>query len=130
MQQITSRRRQLAARYFELFDRSLGCTLPVADMKQSNWHMFQVLLPEGFSRGDYIAKMHEAGIGIGVHYPAMHLFTLYRKLGFKEGQFPLAERVGRSIVTLPLFPSMQDSDVERVCAATAQVLRAPARRTG
>jgi dTDP-4-amino-4,6-dideoxygalactose transaminase len=58
----------------------------------------------------------------------MHLFTLYRKLGFKEGQFPLAERAGRSLVTLPLFPAMQDSDVERVCAATAAALRLPARR--
>jgi dTDP-4-amino-4,6-dideoxygalactose transaminase len=128
LEQFTARRRQLAARYFELFDRSLGCTLPVADMAQSNWHMFQVLLPEGVSRGDFIAKMHAAGIGIGVHYPAMHLFTLYRKLGFKEGQFPLAERAGRSLVTLPLFPAMQDSDVERVCAATAAALRVPARR--
>jgi len=128
LEQFTARRRQLAARYFELFDRSLGCTLPVADMAQSNWHMFQVLLPEGVARGDFIASMHAAGIGIGVHYPAMHLFTLYRKLGFKEGQFPLAERVGRSIVTLPLFPAMHDSDVERVCEATAAVLRVPARR--
>jgi len=128
LQQFTARRRQLATRYFELFDRSLGCTLPLADMQQSNWHMFQVLLPEGVTRGDYIAAMHAAGIGIGVHYPAMHLFTLYRELGFKEGQFPIAERVGRSIVTLPLFPAMQDSDVARVCEATAAVLRVPARR--
>lgn len=128
LQQFTSRRRQLAARYFEILDRSLGCTLPVADMQQSNWHMFQVLLPEGVARGDFIAGMHAEGIGIGVHYPAMHLFTLYRKLGFKEGQFPLAERVGRSIVTLPLFPAMQDGDVERVCEAMRAVLRVPARR--
>lgn len=128
LQQFTSRRRQLAARYFELFDRSLGCTLPVADMQQSNWHMFQVLLPEGVERGDFIAAMHAAGIGVGVHYPAMHLFTLYRELGFRAGQFPLAERAGRSIVTLPLFPAMQDSDVERVCQAMTAVLRVPARR--
>jgi dTDP-4-amino-4,6-dideoxygalactose transaminase len=128
LQQFTMRRRQLAARYFECLDRSLGCTLPIADMQQSNWHMFQVLLPEGMVRGDFIAAMHAVGIGIGVHYPAMHLFTLYRELGFREGQFPLAERVGRSIVTLPLFPAMQDSDVERVCEAMSAALRVPARR--
>ena len=48
--------------------------------------------------------MHERGIGVGVHYPALHLFTAYRKLGYKEGDFPNAERIGRETVTLPLFP--------------------------
>jgi dTDP-4-amino-4,6-dideoxygalactose transaminase len=67
--------------------------------------------------------MREAGIGVGVHYPAMHLFSLYRSLGWREGQFPHAERIGRSIATLPLFPAMQDHDVDRVCEAAKKVLR-------
>ena len=62
------------------------------------------------------------GIGSGVHYPAMHLFTLYRRLGWKEGDFPHAERIGRSIVSLPLFPSMDDSDVDRVVEAVDDTL--------
>jgi dTDP-4-amino-4,6-dideoxygalactose transaminase len=66
--------------------------------------------------------MREADIGIGVHYPAIHLFKLYRRLGWKEGDFPHAERIGRSIVSLPLFPAMQDGDVDRVCASLVQVL--------
>jgi hypothetical protein len=68
--------------------------------------------------------MREAGIGVGVHYPAMHLFALYRALGWRAGQFPHAERIGRSIVTLPLFPAMQDEDVERVCEAAGRALAA------
>ena len=52
-----------------------------------------------------------------------HLFSLYRALGFREGQFPNAERIGKGIATLPLFPAMEDSDVERVCRAAARVLR-------
>ena len=67
-------------------------------------------------------RMRDAGIGIGVHYPAMHLFSIYRRLGWHEGQFPHAERVGRSIVTLPLFPAMRDSDVDRVCDTMAAIL--------
>ena len=39
------------------------------------------------------------------------------------GQFPHAERIGRSIATLPLFPAMADSDVDRVCAAAAKALK-------
>ena len=115
--EFTERRRALARRYFELIDPRLGLELPPADFTNSNWHMFQPLLPAGTDRGKFIASMKEHGIGVGVHYPALHLFSLYRGLGFKQGDFPQAERIGSSTVTLPLFPSMQDSDVERVCVA-------------
>jgi dTDP-4-amino-4,6-dideoxygalactose transaminase len=122
LNEFTIRRKTLARRYFEAWDRALGCELPVADFENSNWHMFQVVLPEKFPRARFIAAMREAGIGVGVHYPAMHLFSIYRKLGWREGQFPHAERIGRSIVTLPLFPAMQDADVDRVCEAARKIL--------
>jgi dTDP-4-amino-4,6-dideoxygalactose transaminase len=60
---------------------------------------------------------------VGVHYPPIHLFALYRGLGFTDGQFPHAERVGAGIVSLPLFPGMDEDDVERVCAAVSEVMR-------
>ena len=50
--------------------------------------------------------MQQRGIGVGVHYPAIHLFSCYRALGYRDGQFPNAERIGRETVTLPLFPAM------------------------
>ena len=119
---FTERRRALARHYFDCFDSELGCDLPVMDFENCNWHMFQVVLPSDVPRPAFMAAMKEHGIGIGVHYPAMHLFTLYRNLGFAEGMFPHAERVGRSIVTLPLFPAMTDGDVERVCEATTDAI--------
>ena len=122
LERFTQRRRALARRYFQLWDRTLGCELPVEDFEQSNWHMFQVVLPERIERAKFIAGMRDHGIGIGVHYPAMHLFKLYRRLGWHEGQFPHAERIGKSIVTLPLFPRMADTDVDRVCEAAKKVL--------
>lgn len=123
--EFNARRHALARRYFEVFDRTLGCTLPPADFANSNWHMFQVLLPLerlDIGRGEFIAEMHARGIGVGVHYPAMHLFKLYRGLGYREGDFPNAERVGAAIVTLPLFPAMADTDVDRVCEAVRAIL--------
>ena len=122
LQRFTKRRRDLAKRYFSLWDRSLDCELPVEDFENSNWHMFQVVLPEKTSRAKFIAAMRELGIGVGVHYPAMHLFSLYRALGWRAGQFPHAERIGRLIATLPLFPAMKDEDVDRVCDAARKVL--------
>lgn len=120
--EFTERRRHLARLYFERIPANLGLELPPADFENSNWHMFQPLLPRGTDRGAFLAAMKERGIGVGVHYPALHLFSLYRQFGFKEGDFPIAEDIGRRIVTLPLFPAMADTDVDRVCSALAATL--------
>jgi dTDP-4-amino-4,6-dideoxygalactose transaminase len=126
--EFNARRRALAQRYFELFDRAgvaeRGLELPVRDFENSNWHMFQVVLPAETRRAVFMQALKDRGIGTGVHYPAMHLFSLYRRLGWKEGDFPHAERVGRSIVSLPLFPGMEDADVQRVVSAVDAELRA------
>jgi dTDP-4-amino-4,6-dideoxygalactose transaminase len=129
LEAFNAKRRELARAYFELLDtpalRELGLGLPPADFVQSNWHMFQVVLPEErltIRRADVMAKMHAAGIGTGVHYPAIHLFAVYRRLGWKEGDLPLAEQVCRNILTLPLFPAMTRAEVERVVETLTGVL--------
>ena len=129
--EFTARRRELARAYFTQFaalgaDRT-GLQLPVADFVQSNWHMFQVVLPEArltLRRAEVMERLHAAGIGTGVHYPAVHLFKLYRRLGWKDGDFPHAELAGRNIVTLPLFPAMTTADVARVAGALMEILLA------
>lgn len=125
LEEFTAKRRQLARHYFASIDPELGLELPLQDFEQSNWHMFQPLLPLdrlSISRGEFIEQMKQCGIGIGVHYPAMHLFTLYRQLGWKDGDYPHAERIGERTVTLPLFPAMHSGDVERVGMAMREVL--------
>jgi dTDP-4-amino-4,6-dideoxygalactose transaminase len=67
--------------------------------------------------------MHARGIGVGVHYLAMHLFAAYRRLGYREGDFPNAETIGARTLTLPLFTRMADGDVDRVCSALRDILR-------
>jgi dTDP-4-amino-4,6-dideoxygalactose transaminase len=128
---FNAKRRELARIYFELLDtpamRDLGLGLPPADFVQSNWHMFQVVLPEDrltIPRAEVMARMQAAGIGTGVHYPAIHLFAVYRRRGWRDGDFPIAERVCRNILTLPLFPAMIRADVERVVEALTAVLLA------
>jgi dTDP-4-amino-4,6-dideoxygalactose transaminase len=125
LEEFTARRRLLARRYLERWDAALGCDLPPADFEHSNWHMFQPILPLARMRGsraDFMRGMREAGIGVGVHYPAMHLFSIFRAQGWKAGDFPHAERLGAGTVTLPLFPAMADADVDRVCDTAAAVL--------
>src|SRR5262249_60322614 len=98
---FTERRRALARRYFQRWDRDLGCELPVEDYEQSNWHMFQVLLPERSERARFIARMRDEGIGVGVHHPALQLFKLYRRLGWPPAHFPHPPPLTPSLPPLP-----------------------------
>ena len=130
LESFTARRRELAKTYFAQFESlgaaALGLGLPMRDFAQSNWHMFQVVLPEErltIKRADVMAQLHAAGIGTGVHYPAIHLFTLYQGLGWKAGACPHAEYAGRNILTLPLFPTMTDDDVVRVATQLTTLLK-------
>lgn len=130
---VTRRRAELAEAYFAASGRagleSLGIELPLPLSKaraMTNWHMFQVVVPSAQLRGGRPAVMdglRALGIGTGVHYPAIHTFTFYRSQGWREGMLPRAERIGRGILTLPLYPSLQEEDVERICAALGQVCR-------
>jgi dTDP-4-amino-4,6-dideoxygalactose transaminase len=128
IERFTAQRRQLARAYFAGFENgaavALGVGLPVADFANSNWHMFQITLPLarlGLDRAGFMAALKERGIGSGVHYPAIHLFTLYRQRGFGPGMFPHAESFGASTVTLPLFTQMTGDDVARVCRAVNEI---------
>lgn len=125
---ITAQRRKLARNYFATlgkdFEKQTGAQLPPEDFTNTNWHLFQIVLPERITRADFMAKMKERNIGVGFHYAPIHLFKLYRALGFREGMFPVAERVGKQIVSLPMFYAMNEADVERTCAAMVTVLAA------
>ena len=129
LDEFTAKRRELAQHYFDTFAKSqaasFGLTLPVADFSQCNWHMFQVILPEqrlNVKRAQIMAELDALGIGTGVHYPAIHLFKLYRGLGWKDGDFPQAEFICRNILSLPLFPTMTFADVDRVVDSLVNVV--------
>lgn len=118
------RRRELALGYIEKLPRHPAVTLP-ADAPGHSWHMFCVCVDFkalGTSRSAFQARLQSLGVGTGVHYPAMHLFSLYRKFGYESGDFPVAERIGEQTLTLPLFPAMTGEDLERVCGAFEQLL--------
>jgi dTDP-4-amino-4,6-dideoxygalactose transaminase len=125
LEEFNARRRALVARYYELWGGHAPLRLPQRGDEGHSWHLFTPLLPLphlSLSRAQFMQAMRERGIGVGVHYPAIHLFSAYRALGYREGQFPNAERIGRETVTLPLFPAMQLSDVDRVVEAASAVL--------
>ena len=100
--------------------------LPPRDNPGHSWNMFTVLLPLqalGTTRKAVRDALHAEGIGTGVSYEAIHLTSLFRRKGFKEGMFPVSERISRETVTLPLFPEMREHDVDRVVTTLSRVMR-------
>ena len=129
-----ARRSALARRYFDVIATQLksngldklSLELPIQNFTETNWHMFQVVLPLeelDCDRAQVMTELKELGIGTGVHYPAITGFTLYQNQGYKTNDTPIAERIGRSILTLPLFPDMADADIDRIAAGLAQTLK-------
>jgi dTDP-4-amino-4,6-dideoxygalactose transaminase len=125
LRQFNETRRALAALYFEQWASNAPVRLPARGDHGHSWHLFAPLIPVGarnVNRQAFIKAMEKRKIGVGVHYPAIHLFEVYRQMGYREGQFPNAERVGRETVTLPLFPAMSAQDVDRVVQAVEPAL--------
>jgi dTDP-4-amino-4,6-dideoxygalactose transaminase len=132
--EFQARRSALARQHFDAIRSelkaaglgNLNLELPVENFTDSNWHMFQVVLPLeqlNVDRAQVMTELKELGIGTGVHYPAIPGFTLYQKLGYQVDATPVAERVGRSILTLPLFPGMADEDIGRIASAFVGILK-------
>ena len=129
-----TRRAALARQYFDVIRSEMksahlyqiSLELPVENFTDSNWHMFQVILPLEQLKADraqVMAELKELGIGTGVHYPIITGFSLYKNLGYKASDTPHAERVGHSILTLPLFPAMHDEDIVRIAKGLVGILQ-------
>ena len=121
---FNAKRRVLAERYFKQLPCHPALVLP-ADAPGHSWHMFCVCLDFeslGKSRETILDSFKAQDISLGMHYPAMHLFGLYRQLGYKRGDFPVAEQIGDQTFTLPLFPAMTIDDVDRVAAVFSKLL--------
>jgi dTDP-4-amino-4,6-dideoxygalactose transaminase len=129
-----TRRAALAREYFDDIRaelklaqlENLKLELPVENFTDSNWHMFQVVLPLdqlNVDRAQVMTELKDLGIGTGVHYPAITGFTLYQDQGYQISDTPIAERIGRSILTLPLFPGMADEDIGRIASGLVGILK-------
>lgn len=89
-------------------------------------HLYTLMIDEkrsGLSRDAFIQRMHEMNIGTGVHYVGVHLHPYYQKTyGYKADNFPNATWISERTVSIPLSPSLTDSDVQDVIAATKSCL--------
>ncbi len=115
MDEATRRRRANAA-YLSANIRSVG--IPVVKEGRSHvWHQYTVRLPRGLDRHDAVSRLNEAGIGTGVFYPlGAHRFPhIQTEVG--DVDLPVTDKVAASVVSLPVHPLLDQTDLERIAAA-------------
>ncbi len=90
--------------------------IPVAMPGRHAYHLYVIEIdPAVCARDAVLERMQKAGIGLGIHYEAMHLQPYYaRKYGLRPGDLPHATRASQRMLSLPLYPRMSAADVDRV----------------
>jgi UDP-4-amino-4-deoxy-L-arabinose-oxoglutarate aminotransferase len=126
VERIDSRRERRAAlfrRYRDGLDGVAGAAFPATRAETRHaCHMFTVWVPPS-RRDEIVAGLHAEGIPVMVNYRAVHLMTYFREsFGGRRGEFPVAERIGDSTLTLPLYPDMPDEHVDTVVAALRRLV--------
>jgi perosamine synthetase len=83
-----------------------------------------VRLPKDLDRDAVVADLAQRGVEAKAYMPSIHLMAFYReRFGFEEGQFPIAEDASARLLALPFFPTITESEIDRVCEALAEALR-------
>jgi dTDP-4-amino-4,6-dideoxygalactose transaminase len=111
-------RRTAAKRYEALLSGLEQVTLPVvADDSEPVWHLYVVQVDR---RDEVLAQLNANGVGAGIHYPTpVHLTGAFAGLGQGRGAFPVAERLGERILSLPMYPGITAEQQERVAEVLA-----------
>jgi perosamine synthetase len=125
LDRMLANRVRVAALYEQGLATIEGVRTPIAGRGKElrSWFVYTVQLPEHADRDATIASLAERGIAGKAYLPCIHLFPHLRELGYREGQFPVAEAASARSLALPFFPAMSESQVARVCEALAQSIR-------
>ncbi len=116
------RREEIAGVYRKAFTK-LGIEMP-DEYKNSKHgrHIFPIwVYPQ--KRDKILDYLNKNGVGAVINYPAIHLFTFYRKMGFREGMFPNAERIASMEITLPLYSKLKDNEVKYVIETVSKAVK-------
>ena len=126
-----ARRAEIWSRYMDVFGGLegldiLACSSDIPNISAHARHLFTVL-PDwqkiGTNRWGLIAKLRDMGVGVGWHFPPLHLQKFYvDKYGYKPGAFPVAEEIAARTMSLPMSARLTDDDVDRVIASVGSAI--------
>lgn len=110
------KRRQKAALYNELLSDKVKCPIE----RKRVYHVFHQYTIRSHKRNEIQKRLRERGISSVIYYPVpLHLQEALRFLGYKAGDFPMAEKVSQEVLSLPIYPELEESVIEEI----AQIIR-------
>lgn len=114
-------RRAAAARYAGMLADLPGVVVPpVRPGNEDVWHLYVVQVDD---RTQVLSELGAAGIGAAIHYPTpLHLTGAYSRLGYREGEFPVAEAAASRILSLPMFPHLTAAQQVHVASSLRAAL--------
>ena len=126
-QELLGKRRAIARAYTRAFAELKAVELlDVRDFDAHAWHLFAIKLVPGaarIGRNELIEKLKEAGIGTSVHFIPLHMHPYYRQTyGYAPEDFPVSKDIFERCLSLPIHPTMTDSEVSRVIEAVRGLL--------
>jgi len=124
LENYISKRNQVAEQYQELL-KDLPLKLPLVKSECVNaFHLYviQVLPESGKNRKEIFDHLRANKIGVNVHYIPVHRQPYYENLGFKKGDFPVAEKYYEHAISLPMFPNLTHQDLARVAGLLEEIL--------
>lgn len=118
------RREEICRRYEEAFSNIAGLAYPIVlPHSDSARHLFTIWVSP-LKRDFILAALQERGVGVAVNFRAVHLLKYYREtFGFREGDFPEAERIGNSTISIPLYCRLTDEEISHVVRSVVDVVR-------
>ncbi|OFI05794.1 UDP-4-amino-4-deoxy-L-arabinose--oxoglutarate aminotransferase [Clostridium acetireducens DSM 10703] len=127
IEKMQKRREEIANMYNEAFkDMPEIITPKEASYSRHAWHLYVMQVNEDLltiDRDKFIEELAEENIGTSVHFIPVHLMPYYSKtFGYKEGDFPVAEKYFNRIISLPLYVKMSNEDVEDVIYAVTRIV--------
>jgi dTDP-4-amino-4,6-dideoxygalactose transaminase len=105
LQEWTEQRKEIATWYNEALQDRQGLVLPYVQAKAD--HVYHLYVIRSSNRGKIQNELAEKGVQTMIHYPVPpHLQKAFKHLGYKEGDFPIAEEIARTCLSLPVWPGM------------------------
>ena len=116
---FTKKRQENARKLDKALMNIHGITIPTISNNRTHvYHQYTILLDKGIKRDEFISSLSEKGVGAGIYYPKpLHTYPHIAKLGYKVGDFPVAEDLAARVVSLPVHPKVTDEDIEVIAAA-------------
>lgn len=124
IEKLWKKRDEIYRRYEDAFRSLKGIKLmKTVPNSQHARHLFTIQVLEK-KRDAMLVVLQEKGIGVAVNYRPIHLLKYYKeRFGFKEGDFPVAKDIGKRTISLPLYPSLKDTEVNYIIRTVIECVR-------